>query len=194
MALDPSIINSLTKQIPSLARPQADKRFRAAFQRVKNEMIAEFLNHPVTIEIKGGIAAKNLSGTLDNITNLFSFIGFDSASDPTGDIESMLYKTEFKFDRYTNKSIEYSVYMPDAKEIFAATPMPWASGRSWAKGIETGISGLGYYLKVDRENSRSGLGIQSSRKTRKKGVKFNNISYISALIKKYKIKFQNLEI
>ena len=146
------------------------------------------------IEIKGGIAAKNLSGTLDNITNLFSFIGFDSTSDPTGDIESMLYKTEFKFDRYTNKSIEYSVYIPDAKEIFAATPMPWASGRSWAKGIETGISGLGYYLKVDRENSRSGLGVQSPRKVRKKGVKFNNISYISALIKKYKIKFENLEI
>jgi hypothetical protein len=194
MALDPNIINSLTKQIPSLARPQVDKQFRAAFQRVKNEMIAEFLNHPVTIEIKGGIAAKNLSGTLDNITNLFSFIGFDSTSDPTGDIESMLYKTEFKFDRYTNKSIEYSVYIPDAKEIFAATPMPWASGRSWAKGIETGISGLGYYLKVDRENSRSGLGVQSPRKVRKKGVKFNNISYISALIKKYKIKFENLEI
>ena len=45
MALDPNIINSLTKQIPSLARPQVDKQFRAAFQRVKNEMIAEFLNH-----------------------------------------------------------------------------------------------------------------------------------------------------
>ena len=86
------------------------------------------------------------------------------------------------------------MYIPDAKEIFAVTPIPWATGRSWAKGIETGISGLGYYLKVDRDNSRSGLGIQSPRKVRKKGVKFNNISYISALIKKYKKKFENLEI
>jgi small nuclear ribonucleoprotein (snRNP)-like protein len=194
MALDPNILNSLSKQVPRIARPQIEKRFRAAFQKVKNEMIAEFLNHPVTIEIKGGIGAKNLSGTLDGITNLFSFIGFDSSSDPTSQIENMLYKTNFKFDRYTNKEIIYSVYIPDAKEIFEVTPIPWATGRSWAKGIETGISGLGYYLKVDRDNSRSGLGIQSPRKVRKKGVKFNNISYISALIKKYKKKFENLEI
>ena len=159
MALDPNILNSLSKQVPRIARPQIEKRFRAAFQKVKNEMIAEFLNHPVTIEIKGGIGAKNLSGTLDGITNLFSFIGFDSSSDPTSQIENMLYKTNFKFDRYTNKEIIYSVYIPDAKEIFEVTPIPWATGRSWAKGIETGISGLGYYLKVDRDNSRSGLGI-----------------------------------
>lgn len=194
MALDPNIISNLSKQIPKIARPQVEKQFRAAFQKVKNEMITEFLNHPVTIEIKGGIGAKNLSDTLDGVTNLFSFIGFDSSSDPTGKIEDMLYRTNFKFDRYTNKEIIYSVYIPDAKEIFAVTPIPWATGRSWAKGIETGISGLGYYLKVDRENSRSGLGIQSPRKVRKKGVKFNNISYISALIKKYKKKFENLEI
>lgn len=194
MALDPNIISNLSKQIPKIARPQVEKQFRAAFQKVKNEMITEFLNHPVTIEIKGGIGAKNLSDTLDGVTNLFSFIGFDSSSDPTGKIEDMLYRTNFKFDRYTSKEIIYSVYIPDAKEIFAVTPIPWATGRSWAKGIETGISGLGYYLKVDRENSRSGLGIQSPRKVRKKGVKFNNISYISALIKKYKKKFENLEI
>lgn len=194
MALDPNIISNLSKQIPKIARPQVEKQFRAAFQKVKNEMITEFLNHPVTIEIKGGIGAKNLSDTLDGVTNLFSFIGFDSSSDPTSKIEDMLYRTNFKFDRYTSKEIIYSVYIPDAKEIFAVTPIPWATGRSWAKGIETGISGLGYYLKVDRENSRSGLGIQSPRKVRKKGVKFNNISYISALIKKYKKKFENLEI
>ena len=39
-------------------------------------MIAKFLNHPVTIEIKGGIDASNISGTLSGITNLYSFIGF----------------------------------------------------------------------------------------------------------------------
>jgi hypothetical protein len=27
--------------------------------------------------------------------------------------------------------------------------MPWAAGRSWAKGIETGISGLGFYLRKE---------------------------------------------
>jgi hypothetical protein len=47
-------------------------------------MIAEFLNHPVTIEIKGGIEANkhqvaHLGG---GSGNLFSFIGFDSRDDP----------------------------------------------------------------------------------------------------------------
>lgn len=157
-------------------------------------MMVEFLNHPVTLEIKSGVNSKNLSGTLNNVTNLFSFIGFNSSSEPTDAIEALLLRTSFKFDRITNMSIEFSIDMPDAKEIFEATPMPWAPGRSWAKGIETGISGLGYYLKVERDNSRSGLGIQSPRKIRKNGVKFNNISYISSLLNKYKKNFENLEI
>ena len=72
--------------------------------------------------------------------------------------------------------------------------MPWAPGRSWAKGIETGISGLGYYLKVSRDSSRSGLGIQSPRKLRRKGTRFKNTSYISALIKKYRKEFENLQL
>ena len=71
--------------------------------------------------------------------------------------------------------------------------MPWATGRSWAKGIESGISGLGYYLKVSRDGSRSGLGIQSSKKVRAGGVRFKNTQYISALIKQYKKEFQNLK-
>ena len=71
--------------------------------------------------------------------------------------------------------------------------MPWATGRSWAKGIETGISGLGYYLLKNTDSSRSGLGIQSPRKVRKKS-KFKNTQYISALIKKYEKEFKNLQL
>tara|TARA_R110000868_G_scaffold342810_3_gene603709 strand:- start:907 stop:1491 length:585 start_codon:yes stop_codon:yes gene_type:complete len=194
MPLNPETNRYLINQVPNISRPQIEKQLRASFQKVKNEMIVEFLNHPVTIEIKSGVNSENISGTLNNITNLFSFIGFDSSSRPTDAIETILLRTNFKFDRVTNKSIDFSVDLPDAKEIFEATPMPWASGRSWAKGIESGISGLGYYLKVNRDNSRSGLGIQLPRKIRKKGVKFNNISYVSALLNKYKKKFENLEI
>ena len=158
-------------------------------------MIAEFLNHPVTIEIKQGVDAKNISGTLGGSTNLYSFIGFeDSTEDPTKSIENILQETNFEFATIKGNSIEFSIYIPDAKDVFDATPMPWATGRSWAKGIETGISGLGYYLKVKRENSRSGLGIQSPRKVRKNGSKFRNIQYVSALLNKYKKQFINLTI
>lgn len=194
MALDINVAQSLNKQAPKLLRQEVEKRLRSAFQKTKNQMVVEFLNHPVTREIKGGTSSKNLSGTLSGVTNLFSFIGFDNSDDPTSVIENILYQTEFKFDRLTNKSIEFSIYIPEAKEIFESTPMPWATGRSWAKGIESGISGLGYYLKVERDTSRSGLGVQSPRKIRKKGVKFNNQPYISELINKYKKKFQTLSI
>lgn len=195
MALDLKIVADLKKQAPRILRNEIQKRGKAAFQKIKNQMIAEFLNHPVTIEIKQGVDAKNISGTLGGSTNLYSFIGFDDTTkDPTKSIENILQETNFEFATLKGNSIEFSIYIPDAKDVFDVTPMPWAAGRSWAKGIETGISGLGYYLKVKRENSRSGLGVQSPRKVRKNGSKFRNTQYVSALLNKYKKQFINLTI
>ena len=193
MALDKNITTSLISQSPKIARVQVQKQGKAAFQKIKNRMIAEFLNHPVTIELKQGIDASNISGTLGGATNLFSFIGFNSGSDPTKDIENVLQTARFEYAKARLKTIEFSIYIPDPKDVFDATPMPWAPGRSWAKGIESGISGLGYYLKVTRDNSRSGLGIQSSKKVRG-GAKFKNTKYISALLKKYRKEFENLQL
>jgi hypothetical protein len=194
MILTSSNISQINSQVPKLARGQVQKQFASAFQKVKNKMIAEFLNHPVTLEIKGGISSSNISGTLGGATNLFSFIGFDSGSDPIDPIEKLLYSTNFRFTRTTRNSVEFEIDIPEAAEIFSVTPMPWAPGRSWAKGIETGISGLGYYLKVNRDNSRSGLGIQSSKRVRRSGSRFKNTQYISALIKKYQKEFANLQL
>jgi hypothetical protein len=195
MTLDQNTISSIKKQVPQAARTQIQKQFGAAFQKLKNKMMVEFLNHPVTMELKAGVNSSNISGTLGGGSgNLFSFIGFDGGSDPTKPIEDMLSQTTFKFLRVTNKSVEFAIDLPDAKEIFSVTPMPWAPGRSWARGIERGISGLGYYLKIKTDNSRSGLGIQSSRKVRKSSSKFKNMQYISALLKKYKKEFENLQL
>ena len=194
MILTSSNISQINRQVPKLARGQVQKQLTPAFQKLKNKIIAEFLNHPVTLEIKGGTSSGNISGTLGGATNLFSFIGFESGSDPTSAIEKVLYSTNFRFTRTTANSVEFEIDIPDAAEIFAVTPMPWAPGRSWAKGIETGISGLGYYLKISKDSSRSGLGIQSPRKVRKSGSKFKNVQYISALIKKYQKEFANLQL
>ena len=59
---------------------QADKEYRKEinrvidqeFNKIKNEFIDEFMNHPITQEIKGGISATNSSNTLGGITNLYS--------------------------------------------------------------------------------------------------------------------------
>mgnify|MGYP000686684010 CR=1 FL=1 len=118
------------------------------FNKIKNQYLQEFLNHPITQEIKGGIDATNTSGTLGGITNLYSFIGFDAGSDPTKPIEDLLEKSNYRIV-FNNKALDSSIIfdIPTAVQIFEITPMPWAVGRSWARGIETGISGLGYYLK-----------------------------------------------
>ena len=166
---------------------------RRSFQKIKDKMIAEFQAHPVTREIEAGINASNISGTLDNITNLYSFIGFNDTQDPIAPIENMLYKTDIRFVKINKNELEFEVTLPDAREIFAVTPLPWATGRSWAKGIESGLSGLGFYLKKQSESSRSGLGIQTSQKVRK-GVKFKNTQYISALLKKYQKEFENIKL
>lgn len=194
MAFEQEAKLELDKFLGPSVKPQVTKMIRRAFQNKKNQMIAEFLNHPVTQEIQMGISAKNISGTLNGATNLFSFIGFEAGSDPTNVIEEAFQRgIKINFIRSTGRTIIYKIDIPEPKEIFAITPMPWATGRSWAKGIESGISGLGYYIKKT-ENSRSGLGVQSPRQVRKKGSRFKNTKYISELINKYKKEFKNLTI
>ena len=155
------------------------------FNKIKNQYLQEFLNHPITQEIKGGIDATNTSGTLGGITNLYSFIGFDEGSDPIKPIEDLLEKSNYRIV-FNNKALDSSVIfdIPTAVQIFEITPMPWAVGRSWARGIETGISGLGYYLKKIK-NSRSRFDIQSSTYQVRPGTVFKNTKYISDLINKF---------
>ena len=172
---------------------QADKQYQKEinriidqeFNKIKDEFIDEFMNHPITQEIQGGIGATNISGTLGGITNLYSFIGFDEGSDPIKPIEDLLEKSNYRIV-FNNKALDSSVIfdIPTAVQIFEVTPMPWAVGRSWARGIETGISGLGYYLKKIK-NSRSGFGIQSSTNQVRPGTVFKNTKYISDLINKF---------
>ena len=185
----------LNKQLALESKTEVRKIFQRAFQKKKNEMIAEFLNHPVTIVIKKGTNASNISGTLGGGSgNLFSFIGFNSGDDPIEPILKILQSVTFDYVNSSKKTINYRVNIPTAKDIFAVTPMPWAPGRSWAKGIESGISGLGFYLRKETSSSRSGIGIQSPRRVRKTGTRFKNTSYISTFLKKYKKEFENLQL
>ena len=179
---------------------QADKEYQkqvnsiidSEFNKIKNDYIQEFINHPITQEIKGGINAANTSGTLGGITNLYSFIGFDEGTDPIKPIEDLLNKSNYRIV-FNNKATDSTVIfdIPTAAQIFEITPMPWAIGRSWARGIETGISGLGYYLKKIK-NSRSGLGIQSSTEQIRTGTSFKNTRYISDLINRFSKDLKNL--
>jgi hypothetical protein len=176
---DPFIINYVNSVI------------RDNFDEIKNDILAQFNTHPVTLELEGGINSSNISGTLSGVTNLYSFIGFENGEKPTEPIREMLHKSSFAIKNISATGvITINFDIPSAESIFKVTPMPWAEGRSWAKGIETGISGLGYYLKINK-NSRSGLGIQSQKQVR--SARFNNTKYISALINDFNVKIKGLE-
>lgn len=189
---DINLQRQLKSQLPKLLVNESKKIIRPAFQKIKNKMISDFLNHPVTLEIEGGIKSSNISGTLQNITNLYSFIGFQSGDRPIEPILQKLQETRLVYVKSTTNRIIYSVEIPDRKEIFAVTPLPYQNGRSWAKSIETGLSGLNFYINRESSISRSGLGIQTDKKVR--SVRFKNTKYISDLLNRYQKEFEQLTI
>ena len=85
------------------------------------------------------------------------------------------------------------IEVPTKDQIFVATPLPWATGRSWARGIERGISGLGRYLVKNSRiaKSKSGFAIQTDAPVR--GGRFSNTAYMSALLNSYYKEIQKLE-
>jgi hypothetical protein len=181
---------ALSKEIVKVYGKSFQQKIISTFNKIKKEMVEEFRNHPVTVEIKNGPDAENTSGTLNGYGNLFSFIGFDEGDNPTDNIEGLLNLSRIEYSQETKEGFLMKIYLPSKQEIFSETPMPWAKGRSWAEGIEKGISGFGRYLNSDRLNSRSGTGIEVDSVIRK--GKFSNTPYISALLNKYTKRFQEI--
>ncbi len=163
-------------------------------QALKEMMISEFNSHPVTVEIKAGPYAGNYSDTLVGVTggNLFSFIGFESGSDPIAPILEKLNSIKIS-SRTEYKNSFLNIELPSIEEIWEVTPMPWQEGRSWAKGIESGISGLNYYLFSSNrqfKDSRSGPAVQASKA--RTGARYLPTQYLTTLFKKYRTKFSSL--
>ena len=194
MALLPSDVqNALKRQAPKALRRDLEKEAKRKFKRIKAEMIKEFLSHPITQEIMEGPNAPNISGTLGGVSNLFAFIGFDAGNQPVAPILERLEAVNIIYNKeYKEKGIgvSFNVFLPTAEDIFAITPLPWATGRSWAEGIERGISGLGYLVK--KSGGRSGAAVQS-RVNKVRGGRFQNTPYISSFIKRYKKRFEELK-
>jgi len=181
---------SINKQVSKLLKKELEKQTELKFNEIKLKLIEEFLQHPITQEILAGPSSSNTSGTLDGISNLFAFIGFEEKDDPTKPILEILNNITLSYSGDIAKGCKFKSNFPEASEIFEITPMPWASGRSWAEGIEKGISGLGYLLNSNKSFSRYGAAIQSSVKVR--GGGFKNAPYISFLLNKYKKEFNKL--
>lgn len=156
-------------------RRLATVRAQAAFDEAVEELKGDFEASAVTQELDRGIGSPNISETLrgaDASENLYAFIGFKAGTDPTGPIRERLdpsHKDGPKL-RYRGKEVrgttvrfQFTATEPDREAIFAATPMPWAAGLSWARKIEGTIPGFASFIArfTGFPPSRSGGGFQA---------------------------------
>ena len=183
---------ALKRQAPKMMRRGLEREARKKVKEIKAEMVKEFLASPITQEIMAGPSAANISGTLGGVSNLFAFIGFDQGEQPIAPILTLLENVTLQYDKeIKNKGlgINFRANLPLPEDVFAVTPLPWAAGRSWAEGIERGLSGLGYLLR--KKKGRSGAAVQSGVKVR--AGRFQNSPYISAFLRKYRKRFEELK-
>jgi hypothetical protein len=190
LVIPQSTLNNVVTEAMERLTPTIEESFASVVLQIKKQMIDEFMDHPVTEEILNGKSASNSSGTLQGYGNLFTFIGFEEFSSPLMPIIELLERTDVEV-KYSKRSsiVRVVIYMPTAQDIFKATPLDWANGRSWAKGIESGLSGLGYYIN-SYASGRSGAGVQT--KTKVRGGRFKNTPYISSLMNKYTALFSGI--
>ena len=162
--------------------------FRTEFEKVKHRTLANFDNHPVSKEIASGPSAGNSSGTLGGYGNLFSFIGFNKASNPLAELRKVL--RDRMFFRVSKSPImkkgkidyKYRVRIPELALIYAATPMPWEGG-SWVEGVETGMSNFGFYMYKKYSGGRSGQGFQADAELRQ--AIFTPKKYITQVLENF---------
>jgi len=175
---------------------QAAKTEKAAFEKIsarviiaEQEMMETFNKHKVTQELEAG---PNLEGSdiLGVRGNLFSFIGFPKGRKPIQEVRQLLHESikikSPKPLKFVKNKWFFTVTVPHLSEMESETPLPWESGRSWLRGIERGISGLGYYMFSRNKLSgvsRSGTAIQSQVKFRS-GF-FRNRKYMSSFIRTF---------
>ena len=174
-----------TKSFQRTARAQLNKKV----QQAKVMMMQEFNSHPVTTEIEGGVRATNISSTLGGIgsgANLFTYIGFDSGTNPTLAIKTYLNSSvrlgAIRTRASGRKRIDARVtlFYPTAAMIRKYSQLPWEPGKSWIEGMENGISGFGYYMFKKFQDSRSGFALQSRQKVRQ--GHFRPTPYLSKII------------
>tara|TARA_R100000008_G_C3586495_1_gene172832 strand:- start:4339 stop:5052 length:714 start_codon:yes stop_codon:yes gene_type:complete len=187
---------NLSSRTEKRIRDKAVVKLNQALRRFKNNL----LNHPVSQEIDGGPEEQNLSGTLGGYGNLFSYIGFEDGSDPIGEVLALIDQHRLSSHKRVRKTgnvgkgrdrigfeFSWKVVGMSKSKLFSSTrsTVPWM-GKSWLKGIESGISGLGAYLYVEDENfknSRSGTAVQVKNSLRSGG--YRPVSYISALYNEF---------
>jgi hypothetical protein len=175
---------------------KANRIVLGLFGRAQVAMIKNFLEHPVTLELKAGASnpdTANISETLNGEGNLFGFLGFFQGQDPTFELEDLLSRISCERSSIRKNVIFYKITnYPTKKAIESASEMNWGK-TSWALAIETGNfdgdAALSHYI-FRSGAGRSGAGIQV------KGYeyseeRFQPRPYISEILEKFQDQVNN---
>jgi hypothetical protein len=178
------------------AKDLAYKKAQKLAKQAKDEMLIEFEQNRITKELEAGPGnMKNLSRNLLGLPygqgSLYGFIGFVDGANPIEPVREYLQNTGnvFKTSRFqrrgkTGGTYQFKVKTPLMSVIEGFTPMPWEGGKSWARAIERGISGLSYYIANKSPVSRSGQGIQSKNQFHQAAM-YKPSKYLSNIINNY---------
>jgi len=166
-----------------VVRDAAFELAESKLDSAKNDLLNNFNSHPVTKEILDGVTSSNISNTLGGYSNLFSFIGFESGSNPIESVVNLINRIRLIKSSYIKRDsngtiISFRLNAPKISKFEDETPMPWSSGRSWLTSIEKGISNFNYFLSKGF-SGRSGGGIQSDKKIR--ATSFTPVSYFTKI-------------
>lgn len=181
--------NRVVQTIVSYLNPPTKK----VFAQLKAEMISEFRQLKVVeaIEYGPGFGDNDFAGILGGKGDLFSFLGFKRRQKPINALIALLRKMNIRRTVYLTWTVENFPSIENVEEV-TKDQLEWASGYSWATGLEDGIPGLGKYVNapfasMGIEESRSHFGLQkehgSNRATQP-------IKWITPFLKEWFQKFE----
>ena len=178
----------------SSIKDQALQQAQEEMSKIKQELLEDYNDHPVTKELEAGADSENISQTLNGVGNLTTYIGFQEGSNPTEPVRDKLKTVSLNpkvriSNNDSNLSFEFDVIAPSIEEIESVGSLPFEQGNSWIRGIENGISGFGAYIYGRMfKNSRSGKGLQGRRSFRQGD--FRPVSYMSEIMNKFYTKIK----
>lgn len=178
-------------------KKMVDDHVFSVFQRNKKVLLRQFLNHNITVELKNGPSAENISNTLKGSDgNLFSFLGFFQTRNPTSELENLLNNLSIRKTTRRGSVVYYSINLPTKAQISDATKMDWGSGTSWAYAVENGNfngdAALSHYIYKTWLKGRSKTGIQV--KGEYSEASFSPKPYISKILENFQDRMNNINV
>lgn len=165
-----SIEDQLKKIFKESVLPIFKQNAMENFTKAKKYILDEVRKHDVCKELRDPEAPSKFLPS--ESSTLFGFMGFKADADPVGYLLSFLEKNiQPKFSVNLGAYTLISSLSLPTKSQMKEDPnlrMPWLKGISWPEAIESGVSGLKYFIGKEGVG-RSELGIQA----KKGGIKGN---------------------